>query len=265
MKTNSMYNLLASDFYKVRFLKSVIIAPFLMLLMILFNYAVFWIQPMFDDSLPQLTSGLSMLFGATGYTGMSLFIAIIAGIFIGGEFSSGTMGASVARGADRAQIYFSKWLVTAALVAFYTLASFLVCAIFSAFGPGMGSVSGADVGYLLRSVALQLLINLMGASFFVMFAFLTRSRGAAIGVSLAAYLLFRILISIFSAIALVGGADTDWVIDAIGYMPTGLLEGACMPGAYELSDLMRLIFMPIAYIGLTFAVGVPTFIKRDIK
>lgn len=274
MKNNfgNLRNLLSSDFYKLSKMKSMIVAPIIMLLLILLQFAVYWWELSIINSadtggipMPFDITGKSMLFGASSYVSMGLFIAIICGIFIGGEFSTGTMKLMVARGSSRTKIYFSKLISIAFLAVAYTLFAFLISGILTAVKGYGQTFDGLQFGILTRSIVLQVLVNVSIASIFVMLSFLIRSQGSAIGISLAIYFLTSIILGVITVIFVMAGDDAQWLSELIKYIPSQQLVSACSYGKYSVPDLMRVIFVPIAYLLISSGIGVAAFLKRDVK
>ena len=125
-KTNSMSNVMLADYYKLKKLKSVWIGLIVMFLLLLLGYCAYWagikivesrpINPadpeadiMKDQTIAYLgTIRTAMLYGSTSTVRIELFVAIIACIFIGKDFSCGATAIYTARGTKRAQTYFSK-------------------------------------------------------------------------------------------------------------------------------------------------------------
>lgn len=269
-KTNSFFSLFRSDLYRLSHLKSVYIAPAIMLALIIINYAVAWTQNSLvegaglpDEILQELVNGRDLLFGAGSYIDIGLFIAIICGIFIGGDFVSGASKLTIARGANRAEFYLSKWLVVCLLSVAYTLASFLVCGILSGI-TGYGHVfDGAEFALLLRAIALQVLIAISSSSVYVFIAFLVRSQGGTIGTTIALY----ILVSVVSeAIIIVAMADGNYnLLNYAYFTPSLQLTNASSYDAYTTSEVLQVVLIPIAYIAASLGAGIPIFMKRDVK
>lgn len=272
---NSMANVLNADFYKVSKLKSIYIGAAIMFVLMLINFAVYWYTLSVANSildeferegmLALIGAGKDRLFQSSALIDIGLFIAIILGIFIGGEFSNGTIKTAVARGGNRVQIYFSKWLTMATLVVAYSLYALIIAGILTAIKGYGEDFTALQFGLLVRSTVLQMLVNLSIGSLFVMIGFLCRSAGSSIGVSLAAYILISVIITVISVIVSVSGGDAKWLTELISFLPAQQLSSACNSGTYEIGELMKVIFVPIGYIGLSSLIGCLSFIKRDIK
>lgn len=314
LSTNSFANTLASDFYKLGKMKSVYIGAAIMVALILISFAVLWLNigtaqrdvdgaranyeavnsnPASTDeqrsaaaqdvataesNLERALEGRhSNLFSFASLVNMELMLAIIIGIFVGKDFSNGTVRLSVARGASRLQMYFSKFIVMATLLAGYMLGSLLICGIFTAVkGYGTPEFDGLQFARLARTFALSYVALLSSGSIFLMIAFLTRSSGAALGASLGFYILIGVIVSIlsvrFALVSIIGGIVgdedallSDPVYQALSYLPMQQLSYCISDKAMKVTEAMKLLFMPIAYTLLSSFVGIITFVKRDIK
>lgn len=263
-------NLLTADLYKLGKLKSVIVAPIVMLLLILVQYGLFWAQfkaysgaEIPAELLEYVSTGRSMLFGASSYINLGLFMAIFCGIYIGGDFKDGTINTLVARGADRVQVYFSKWLTMVTLACGFILGSFLLCGIFSG-ATGYGApFDGAEFGLLMRSLVLQLLVGICSTSIYVFIAFTARSQGATIGISLGLYFISGIVIAVLILIGSATGAE--WLTHVGDFLPSQQLSTATSYNHLSTTEILEVVFVPIGYLVLSCGLGVLGFVKRDIK
>lgn len=270
MKNNDFTSLFKADLYRLYHLKCIYIAPAIMLALILINYAVMWTQNSLiegaeipNEIIGELLSGKDMLFSASSYIDVGLFMAIICGIFIGGEFACGTVKLTVARGASRVEFYLSKWLTLCLLSVAYTLASFLICGILTAISGYGQTFDGGEFALLLRAISLQILIAIASTSIYVAIAFLTRTQGATIGTTIALY----ILVSVISeAIVIVALAEENYgLLDYAYFTPSLQLTNASSHDAYTTSQILQVILIPLAYVAAALGIGIPTFIKRDIR
>lgn len=123
MNNNSFAMTLNGDFYRLKKLKSVWISLIIMFALIFLTFAIYWIgikviesQP--PEQMPEIDSTLqfmdsliiNMLYGSSSVANVELFIAIVACIFIGKDFSCGYITLTTARGTKRTDTYFSKWI-----------------------------------------------------------------------------------------------------------------------------------------------------------
>ncbi len=280
-RTNSMSNVLVSDFYKLKKLKSVWIGLIIIFCMLLLSYCVYWIgvnvveSGVIDPNNPEAEAiktetlamlGLfrkSLLFGSTSAVSIELFVAIVACIFIGKDFSCGAVAINTARGAKRAQTYFSKWISLVTLFVAYACITLIFSGLFSAFDGRLGTFGGAEFATLIRNFALQLLCGIASVSIFTMIAFLTRSSGAALATNIGIYVVLSLVISLINIIVGINGKENTQVWSY--FMPLQQMQIATETGKLTTTQIVAVTVMPVVYSVLSTLVGYFTFEKRDIK
>jgi len=277
MNRNSFACTLSSDFFKLKKLKSVWIALIVMFTLALISYAAYWIGANYvansdfggEEYAKQEAIALiaqmrkALLFGSASTVQVELFIAIIACIFIGKDFSCGSVAVLTARGEKRIDNYFSKWITLYTLFVAYTCFALVICGIFYALDGKSGDFSGADFGMLMRNFGLQLLSGMATVSIFVMIAYLARSTGSSIAISLCSYILLSIVISLITTIVGIDGKEHSnvWTY----FMP---LQQSAIAGAYgklTSTQIVAATVMPVVYTAISTLVGYFTFDARDIK
>lgn len=268
MKNNKFLNLVSSDFYKVSKLKSTYIALAIMFFMMLIGFAaIVALQKLDTES--TLVFGKDFLFSALSDANIGLFIAIIAGIFIGKEFSDGMMRITVARGHKRVQIYFSKLLVMITMVFAYALIMIIIAGIFTAIIGYGQPFDGHEFGLIMRCLAFEILALISSASIFVMFAFLLRSSGSTIGAAIGFYLVISIIVTALTVVATtVADSNPDKaaaLINASTFLPYQQSSIASSYGTLTTTEIVSAIVMPIIYTAISSIIGCLTFIKRDVK
>lgn len=276
MNNNDMTRLIQSDLFKLKKHKSVWIGMAVMFAIILFQFCIYWIAMLVTDEAGSIVDGEDMQIVITaayalgrgilaGYSDtamISLLTLIITCIFIGKEFSSGWMRVTVSRGANRIKLYFSKWLSLACIILVYSVFAFLVCGIFTSFrGYGI-EFDGHQFGLLMRCFFLQILCNLSAMSIAMMIAFLMRSSGGSLGVCIGLSIGFNLIISIVHGVSMLNGnISPDWIT----FMPLQQTTVAASLEQLTATQICAVVIMPIVYTAIAMAVGLVTFIKRDIK
>ncbi len=270
MKNNDMTCLLKADLFKLKKHKSVWIGMIVSFAVLLLLYCVYWLGLTIADAsgddplvtLSFLDLGRNILAGYSENGMVPFLVLIITCIFVGKEFSNGTMRILVSRGANRVKLYFSKWLSLACLIAAYSVYTFLICGIFTAFkGYGI-DFDGYQFGLLMRCFFLQLLCNLGTMSIVLMLAFLIRSSGGSLGASIGAYIALSIVISIISITgAATNGINTEWLY----FMPMQQAELASSLNNLNAANICAVVIMPIVYGVLSTVIGLVSFLKRDVK
>ena len=277
MNNNSFAMTLNGDVYRLKKLKSVWISLIIMFTLIFLTFAIYWIgikiienqtpeqAPDMDDTIQFMDSLIAnLLYGSSSVANVELFIAIVACIFIGKDFSCGYIALTTARGTKRANTYFSKWLSLICLFVFYVCFALLVSGIFYAMSGSPGGFTGAKFGTLMRNFALQILAGIASVSLFVMINFLCRSSGTALATSIASYLLLEILVSIIETVLSVSdtsGTKLDWTI----FLPLQQMGIATIEGKLSTAQIAAATVMPVVYTIASTIIGYFTFEKRDIK
>lgn len=291
MKKNDFALILSADLFRLRKLKSVIVGLILMFFIIFLTFAVCWIgtnlanrvdvgegtpnengvivdangDPVVTqqekDQLIALFDGMNKesLMASGSVASIELFVMIIVCIFVGKDFSNGTMRLAISRGTSRVNAFFSKWTSMAILVTAYSIFALVVCGILYSFK--RGAFTGQDFGILMRCFFLEWLVNLSTMSIFLMIAFLCRSSGSSLGVSIGLYIVLEIALSIISTVTELSGGNTDWMM----FMPLQQMSVASSSATYSATELCAVIIMPIFYTLASIGVALGTFLKRDIK
>ncbi len=276
MNNNSFALTLTSDFYRLKKLKSVWISFIVMFTLIFVTFAIYWIgikvvegqaadAPEMDGTMQFMNSLIiNLLYGSSSIANVELFIAIVACIFIGKDFSCGYIALTTARGTKRANTYFSKWLSLVCLFVLYVCFALLVSGIFYAISGSPGGFTSAKFGMLMRNFALQILAGIASVSLFVMINFLCRSSGTSIATSIAAYLLLRIIVSVIETVLSIsdaGGTKLDWTI----FLPLQQMNISASADKLSTAQIVAATVMPVVYTAASTLIGYFTFEKRDIK
>ncbi len=276
MNNNSFALTLTSDFYRLKKLKSVWISLIVMFALIFFTFAIYWIgikvvegqagdAPEMDGTMQFMNSLIiNLLYGSSSIANVELFIAIVACIFIGKDFSCGYIALTTARGTKRVNTYFSKWLSLICLFVLYVCFALLVSGIFYAISGSPGGFTSEKFGILMRNFSLQLLAGVASVSLFVMINFLCRSSGTSIATSIAAYLLLRIIVSVIETVLSIsdaGGTKTDWTI----FLPLQQMNISASADKLSTAQIVAATVMPVVYTAVSTLIGFFTFEKRDIK
>ena len=108
--------------------------------------------------------------------------AVVIGIFVGSEYSMGTIRNSLTRGFSRSSVFFSK-LISAAIIMVITVFVYVV----GSAVPGValfGFSAKISAGDILLCLALYLLLFLAAAAFYTMLAVMSRKTGYAIALAI---------------------------------------------------------------------------------
>lgn len=217
---------------------------------------------------------------------LMLFAAIFAGLYIGTDYSNGTIRNKISVGHGRCSIYLSNLIVSSAASVIYTLAGWAVMLIASLF---YGGALGVEAGEFALKLAICLLSMISACSLFTFAGMLISIKSSAV-----------VVIIVGAFVLLVGAAGLLSWLDmpefTSGYVLT--VDGAVAPMDPEPNPLylrggMRVFIqavcdilpsgqamqlelaephlpelMPLYSIGVTAAataIGAAAFAKKDLK
>lgn len=275
MKASDFKNLLCSDLFKIGKMKSVYIVPVFMFLLLLLNYSVLWLMgdtsagaTIPDGFTTPLYTGRYMLMSAGANINITLFIGILCGIFIGGEFRDGTIKIAIARGKNRVLVYFSKWLTMLTLTIGYILGAFLLSGLLTAFTGYGFEFNGTELALLARSLAIQCYCATAICSVYVCVAFLTRNPGSAVGISIGLTIGVNVVVAVLMLVIGLMITNKDLfqaVYTIIMLIPSQQIAYAAQSDSFTVTQIMQITFGSLAFIAASSALGVLTFKRRDIR
>lgn len=214
---------------------------------------------------------MSLVFGEmSGYTiamslasdssDIMLMVVILMAVLVGGDFSARTLQAQVAAGFGRFQIILSRFLSSAlAYVILYVLYfGVTVIGVTAIFGFG-DDITSKMMEELFLNIFLSFIMAMTMLALYMLFAFLFKTTGATIGVSLPMMLMGTSIIQMFTFIS-------ELADDIISFTPFGqqLLLSSLLPHSSELEPVKFIgvcVVWMAAFIALTFA----SFRKAELK
>lgn len=271
MRNNDLFRLMRADFFKLGKHRSVWVGLILSLLSLLFVFSSLWIVMNLAGQIDLEVDGAedihfmigilsaSAIDGFSDGANIALLIAIIIGIFVGGEFKNGAIRLLVSRGMSRTKVYISKWLTLAIMTIGYLVIAILFAGVLTAVGPEI-DFGSQEIKILVRNFFLQLLSQLSVVSFGVMFGFLLRSKSGAVWSMLGMVIGLDSIFGVLYGLAFTG-INTDWIM----FMPLQQLAVASSTTRLTTLQLIAVTVMPTIYIALTTFLGIYSFNKRDIK
>lgn len=279
-----MRNLLKSDFYKLFRMKSFyvccIVAAVISVVSMSLNAAVNSMTESFGDIdvSVQTTSFENILYNLISPDGDWFILAIIGvSLFVTIEYNSGTLKNIAARGFKRENIFFSKLIVCIVETFIITLCFALACVISGALMLGVpaGGFNDDFWKVFLTMCGVDILILIGYTCFIVMVAYLVRTNGGTIALSLCAHYLIPTVLVMFNATQLVSPESTSSDLEKlisystnpygnVAYCWIGTLGGT-VGESYHNGTIYIPILIAIAYIVVTSFLGMLTFKKRDIK
>jgi ABC-2 type transport system permease protein len=206
------------------------------------------------------------------------FILVIIGVclFITIEYNAGTLKNIAARGFKREYIFLSKIIVCIVEAFIITLCFAVSCVIFGLIFLGTPAGGFGD-GYfteLFTIYGVDILILIGYVSFIAMIAYLIRTNGGTIAITLCAHYLVPVIITMFNVVTIMNDtSDSDlekmmsYTSNQYGqaaYYWIGTLGGA-VSESYHNGTIYIPILVALAYIVVSCAIGMLVFKKRDIK
>lgn len=276
-----MSNLLKSDFYKLFKMKSFyvccIISALLASVTMFLNFASNnMIEELMGDMMASqimtLKNVLPSLISPTG----DWFILVIIGVslFITIEYNAGTLKNIVARGFKREYIFLSKLIVC-------VIETFIISLCYAVFGVIFGLIllgtpaGGFGDGYFLELLAIygvDILIIIGYVALITMVAYLIRTNGGTISLTLCAHYLVPVVITMLNVTNIMND-ETDletmvsYTTNPYGnaaYYWIGTLGGT-VSESYHNGTIYIPILIALAYVAVSCFIGLLVFKKRDVK
>lgn len=183
-----------------------------------------------------------------------IFIAIAVCVFVGSEYTMGTLKNTVSRGFSRNQIYLSK-VITVSVASFILTSVYVLGIIISAFIFAENSDNFNIMQTVVEFLVYTLLTEAL-AMMFLMIATVLQRTGISIAVCIAVPTLVNLIITMFAAVS-------DKIIDYIRFwLPSTF---TLISTSYTDNTLFIPIVVALVYIALTYFAGSLVFSKKDIK
>ena len=258
-----MINLIKADFYKLLRRKAfyicgalAIIFSFLRIVLINYNLE--------SNGIP------ASLIGYNGFravplaiTAGSMFCTILVSMFIAGEFSFGTMKNIISGGQNRINIYLSKLIITLSITAVFVLLCVVTSFTTGSIFWGVGEATRDDYLGLLRMIGLIILVEFSMQCIFAMVGFLSRSTGGTIAINILTGMFVNSLVLPLISF----GIYQIFKIENIQierYWPYTYMQYFVYPEIRP-EDLTTGLIVCLSAIVISSAIGIYSFVKRDVK
>lgn len=215
------------------------------------------------DGIPRTSEDLNassmLLIQFAGTT--TILIAIFVSLFVGGEFSHGTIKNLASKNYTRAQIYFSKLIVSIVAAIGMTVFYVIVATALGTALWGFGNVEHAFTVNLCKGIPIELLLVSAFTALFVMFSMLIRQNGGA----LAANIFFLEFISL---IVMIGEMVVNKIFDTSITLSNYLIDmNMTQIATSEITGQLaaRSICVGLGFFAASTVIGLLSFQKRDIK
>lgn len=190
-----------------------------------------------------------------------LIVVILMAVLVGGDFSARTLQTQVAAGYGRFQIIVSRFLSSALayviLYAIYFGVTIAGVSLVLGFGE---NITGDMMGDLFLNLFLNFLIAMTMLAIYMFFAFLLKSTGATIGVSLPLMLMGTSILQIIVYIS-------ETVENVLSFTPFGqqiqLIEGGSVYGADI--DVVRFVCVCVVWFVAFIACTYMSFRNAELK
>lgn len=191
----------------------------------------------------------------------AILMAVFISLFVGGEFTYGTIKNLASKNYNRSKIYCSKLIVSIAASLFLTVLSVGSATLVGTALWGFGDVSSEMAGDLIVGSLIELLLITAFASLFVMFSMLVRQNGGSLAVNICT-------LEFVSLFVMIGEMVIKKVFDKTVTLSNYLLSTNMNQIAMQeltSKQITRSILVAVVFLSATTAIGLYTFNKRDIK
>lgn len=203
-------------------------------------------------------TGFDFYLGACNFVVSTLYIvgAVFAGSYITSAFQERMIQSTVMAGHSRFQVVISKsltYLVTMFLLILLpvAIATVIFCAFF-----GLGTpVSGDIISFMIRVIALVMVVNLASMSVCIPISFFAKSVGSSIGINVAIILLWYGMNQSF--------ITDEKISNILSYNTMG--QSFLIYGEMTASDIVKAIVVSAVTIVISIAITYMKFSKEELK
>lgn len=254
-----MLNLIRADIYKLLKSTSFRVCGVLFLLLAGSENFLYHLVEKMGAGAGTQTTVISRIQGTD--TSYLILLAIVISLFIGSEYTYGTIKNLASKHYERNKIFASKWVVSVLLATVYFAASVVIVGITAMFYWKTGNMSGNVIsdtaGFLFTKYILVLSIT----SLYVMAAFIIRKTQFVLPVAI-------IGLDVIGTIAVYGDMGLTKLlghtVQLSKYWPSNMLSQIIQSGAQH-AELLPWILTGIAFLIAAAAGGVMHFKRVDIK
>ena len=214
-------------------------------------------------------SARDMFFTAfTPGNNLGLIVPIFVTIILCKDFSWGTVRNKLISGKRRWEVFLSTFIscsvTMCAFMLTHALLSLAVSLIFFDYGVAFNL---AELGYMLLSTLLELLVYVLISALISFFSVLTRKAGVAVVLYFAMNFFFSIVGSITMIVSsLLSEADAAYAIvtflDRANIFTSSVIGGGV---SYSLSDILYVLVPTLVGSALLVLLGIKLFSKKDLK
>lgn len=199
------------------------------------------------------TDAWSTVQSLLGDTTVILLLCIVITLFITTEYSAGTYKNSIARGYSRTAIYFSKLIVSLVAMAILTIL-YVVPSVFIS-NALYGSWGNADIGTVITTILIDILGLISVTVFLTMLAFVIKTSGGAIALTLVLIALVPSVLEIVDIINKDLNLSQYWLPSTLS-LTSNFISG---------NTIWIPITISLCYLVVSLIIGLFVFNKKDIK
>ena len=220
--------------------------------------------------LGMMASAKSMTFTAfIANDNLGLIMPILVAIIICKDFSQGTVRNKIISGKSRSVIYLSHFLAAATVMCGLMLLHGLLTLGFSlfVFPYQETAFTAADFGYLMASIAFEMVVYLAISAIVTFIATLSKNMGVCILLYLAVAFGLSLVGSIFNMAGMIISPEHNGykIVEFLSAMNfyTSTLIGANT--AYTVKQVFYILFSPTLTIAGSLLLGIRSFSRKNLK
>lgn len=194
-------------------------------------------------------------------TSYLLLLAIVISLFVGSEYTYGTIKNLASKNYERNKIFASKWLVSMLLTTVYFILNLMIVGITAAFYWETGDISGTVIAETAGFLFTKYILLLSIASLYVMAAFIIRKTQFVLPMTI-------IGIDVIGSAAVYGDMGLTKLfghtVELSKYWPSNALSILIQSGVQN-ANLLFGILTGAAFLAAAAAIGAVHFKMVDIK
>lgn len=249
-----MWNIMCSEFYKVRKSKVTWVTLFVFLTMAVIEIAAVAYAKMKSKDWEMLLESDGITVFSRNYTGTlyCLLVALFVGGIVTSEYTTGTVKQVVSRGMSRAQIVIAQYVALSVAITIITMIPLIVLMLVYTFSWQFGSIT---LGRFLLLLVGRIVVIWNYAAISMLIGHITRSGGLSIGINMIILLIGSMAVTVVSALMKWETLPDYWLLN----MQSEALDYTSGVGL-ECKYILLLLLLGVVCTGLSVLV----FQKRDV-
>ncbi len=198
-----------------------------------------------------------------------LILPIFVAIILCKDFSNGTIRNKIICGKSRTSIYFSLFFTCAILICSFILMHALLTLLLSllVFDYQSTPFTASDFGYLMGSIALEILVYLFVCALLTFFIVCMKNAGLSIVMFFIISFLMIIIGGITQAMVLFADpATTSYkileIFNTANVFSTSIIGNGT---SYKLNEILYLVLPNVCIMAILIVLGLSIFKKKDLK